>query len=115
MHSSAFGAAARMVFRSFSSAARLSALRAARYSSMVFGLAAMAVAREKEVPPLLFLKLIHRRCQISAAGPLLSVGANGESNPPTPREGEGTRGFRRIWRETHACRYLYADRRARDW
>src|SRR6266516_1841050 len=38
MHSSAFGAAARMVFRSFSSAARLSSLKAARYSSMVLGL-----------------------------------------------------------------------------
>src|SRR5258706_3050956 len=37
MHSSAFGAAARMVLRSFSSAARLSALKAARYSSMVLG------------------------------------------------------------------------------
>src|SRR5881396_1666140 len=38
MHSSAFGAAARMVFRSCSSAARLSSLKAARYSSMVLGL-----------------------------------------------------------------------------
>src|SRR5881409_2929928 len=38
MHSSAFGAAALMVFRSFSSAARLSSLKAARYSSMVLGL-----------------------------------------------------------------------------
>src|SRR5262245_516324 len=104
-----------MVFRSFSSSARLSALRAARYSSVVLGFAGMAVAREKEGPSLLVLRLIHRRCKISAAGPLLSVGANGESNPPTPRKGEGTRGFRRIWREMHACRYLYADRRARPW
>src|SRR5437867_115376 len=44
MHSSAFGAAARMVLRSFSSAARLSSLKAARYSSMVLGLPAMAAA-----------------------------------------------------------------------
>src|SRR5205809_1821759 len=35
MHSSAFGAAARMVLRSFSSAARLSSLKVARYSSTV--------------------------------------------------------------------------------
>src|SRR5712664_3294077 len=42
MHSSAFGAAERMVFRSFSSAARLSSLKAARYSSMVLGPPAMA-------------------------------------------------------------------------
>src|SRR6266446_5853541 len=39
MHSSAFGAAALMAFRSFSSAARLSSLKAARYSSMALGLA----------------------------------------------------------------------------
>src|SRR5439155_6734213 len=44
MHSSALGAAALMVFRSFSSAACLSALKAARYSSMVLGLPAMAPA-----------------------------------------------------------------------
>src|SRR6266851_3430850 len=46
MHSSAFGAAARMIFRSLSSAARLSSLKPARYSSMVLalvlGLGAMA-------------------------------------------------------------------------
>src|SRR5437660_825453 len=41
MHSSAFGAAALMAFRSFSSAARLSSLKDARYSSMVFGLGDM--------------------------------------------------------------------------
>src|ERR1700692_3147600 len=39
MHSSALGAAAWMVLRSLSSAARLSLLKAARYSSMVFVLA----------------------------------------------------------------------------
>src|SRR5687768_8077512 len=48
MYSSAFGAAARMVLRSFSSAARLSSLTAARYSSMVFGFAAMKGSREEE-------------------------------------------------------------------
>src|ERR1041384_374807 len=37
MHSSARGAAALMAFRSFSSAARLSSLTRARYSSIVFG------------------------------------------------------------------------------
>src|ERR1051326_5483262 len=41
MHSSAFGATARMVLRSFSSAARLSSVKAARYSSMVEGLPAL--------------------------------------------------------------------------
>jgi hypothetical protein len=46
MHSSASGAAALMVFRSFSSATRWSSLKAARYSSMVLGLAAMAYAPE---------------------------------------------------------------------
>src|SRR6185503_7899320 len=40
MHSSALGAAARMSLRSFSSAARLSLLKSARYSSIVCGLAA---------------------------------------------------------------------------
>src|SRR5262245_32221917 len=44
MHSSAFGAAALMVFRSFSSAARLSSLKAARYSSIVLGLLAIGCA-----------------------------------------------------------------------
>src|SRR6266550_1196277 len=38
MHSSASGAAARMVFRSFSSAARVSSFNPARYSSMVLAL-----------------------------------------------------------------------------
>src|SRR5205807_6132666 len=47
MHSSAFGAAALMVLRSFSSAARLSALKAARYSSMVLGLDVMACAPDE--------------------------------------------------------------------
>ena len=45
---SAFGAAVLMVFRSFSSAARLSSLRTARYSSIVLGLAAMACASEED-------------------------------------------------------------------
>src|SRR5579859_720635 len=44
MHSSALGAAARMVWRSCWSAARCSGLTRARYSSMVFGLSAMASA-----------------------------------------------------------------------
>src|SRR5690242_12953450 len=42
MHSSAFGAAARIAFRSPSRTARCSALTPARYSSIVFGFAAMA-------------------------------------------------------------------------
>src|SRR5436309_3479579 len=41
MHSSALGATALMVFRSFSSVARFSSLKAARYSSMVLGLFVM--------------------------------------------------------------------------
>src|SRR5919197_2818021 len=44
MHSSAFGAAALIALRSFWSAARLSLLSVARYSSIVFGLAAMLIA-----------------------------------------------------------------------
>src|SRR5882672_11446057 len=48
MHSWAFGAAARMVFRSRSSAVRLSSLNAARYSSMVLGLAGMTVTPEDD-------------------------------------------------------------------
>ncbi len=44
MHSSAFGAADLMALRSFSSAARFSLLKGARYSSMVCGLADMAFA-----------------------------------------------------------------------
>src|SRR5437588_216625 len=42
MHSSAWGAAERISLRSFSSAARLSSLNGARYSSMVRGFAGMA-------------------------------------------------------------------------
>src|SRR2546425_2922863 len=42
MHSSALGAADLMALRSFSSAARFSLLKGARYSSMVRGLAGMA-------------------------------------------------------------------------
>src|SRR5712691_13333740 len=42
MHSSALGAADLMALRSFSSAARFSLLKGARYSSMVCGLAGMA-------------------------------------------------------------------------
>ena len=38
MHSSAFGAAARIIFRSLLSAARLSSLNETRYSSMFLGL-----------------------------------------------------------------------------
>src|SRR5437879_3244419 len=44
MHSSASGATVPMVVRSSSSGARSSALKASRYSSMVFGLAAMDVS-----------------------------------------------------------------------
>src|SRR5436309_10394993 len=42
MHSSAWGAADLMALRSFSSAARFSLLKGARYSSIVCGLADMA-------------------------------------------------------------------------
>src|SRR5262245_48358813 len=48
MHSSASGAAARMALRSAWSAARLSSLTAARYSSMVGGLAAAGRALGEE-------------------------------------------------------------------
>jgi hypothetical protein len=47
----AFGAADRMVFRSFSSAARLSSLKAARYSSTVLGLVPVFIACSSEVEP----------------------------------------------------------------
>ena len=49
MHSSAPGAAALMVWRSFSSALRWSALKAERYASMVRGLPAMAFGQRR--PP----------------------------------------------------------------
>src|SRR5947209_1194404 len=48
MHSSAFGAAALTAFRNPWSAARLSGLKAARYSSMVLGFGTTACAPEQE-------------------------------------------------------------------
>src|SRR5277367_133879 len=46
MHSSAFGTAARIIFRSLSSADRLSSLTAARYSSMFLGFTTMDCVRD---------------------------------------------------------------------
>src|SRR5438094_739308 len=48
MHSSAFGAVDRMIFRSFCSARRLSSLKRERYSSIVLGLDAIVVSYNEQ-------------------------------------------------------------------